>query len=228
MKMAKILIVEDQKDMVTGLVFNLEAQGYEVCAAHDGLAGLSSAEREKPDLIVLDIMLPKKDGFAVCRELRRKGHDVPILMLTARKEEADKVLGLEIGADDYLTKPFGLSEFLARVKALLRRSPGHDGQLERCRFGTVEIDFKNYRATKDGIPVNLTQREFEMMRLFVKNRDKVISRNRFLNEIWGYDRYPTTRTVDAHIAGLRQKLETDAEHPRFIITAHGLGYKFIG
>jgi len=226
--MAKILIVEDQKDMVTGLVFNLEAQGYEVNAAYDGQEGLASAERDKPDLIVLDIMLPKKDGFEVCRELRRKRHDVPILMLTARREEADKVLGLEIGADDYLTKPFGLSEFLARVKALLRRGPGKDVQLENCRFGTVEVDFKNYRASKDGVPVDLTQREFEIMKLFVKNRDKVISRNRFLNEIWGYDRYPTTRTVDAHIASLRQKLETDPEHPRFIVTAHGLGYKFIG
>ena len=226
--MAKILIVEDQKDMVTGLVYNLEAQGHKVSAAYDGEAGLSSAEREKPDLIVLDIMLPKKDGFEVCRELRRKGHDVPILMLTARREEADKVLGLEIGADDYLTKPFGLSEFLARVRALLRRGSGKDVQLENCRFGTVEVDFKNYRASKDGVPVNLTQREFEMMKLFVKNRDKVISRNRFLNENWGYDRFPTTRTVDAHIASLRQKLETDPEHPRFIVTAHGLGYKFIG
>ncbi|MBU4204496.1 MAG: response regulator transcription factor, partial [Acidobacteria bacterium] len=226
--MAKILIIEDQKDMVTGLVFNLEAQGHTVSAAYDGEAGLSSAEREKPDLIVLDIMLPKKDGFEVCRELRRKGHDVSILMLTARREEADKVRGLEIGADDYLTKPFGLSEFLARIKALLRRGPGKDIQLENCRFGTVEVDFKNYRASKDGGPVNLSQREFEMMRLFLKNRDTVISRNRFLNEIWGYDRYPTTRTVDAHIASLRKKLETDPEHPQFIITAHGLGYKFIG
>ncbi|MCJ7681796.1 MAG: response regulator transcription factor [Candidatus Aminicenantes bacterium] len=226
--MAKILIIEDQKDMVTGLVFNLEAQGHKVSAAYDGEAGLSSAVREKPDLIVLDIMLPKKDGFEVCRELRRKGHDVPILMLTARREEADKVRGLEIGADDYLTKPFGLSEFLARVKALLRRGPGKDVQLENCRFGMVEVDFKNYRASKEGVSVNLSQREFEMMRLFLKNRDKVISRNRFLNEIWGYDRYPTTRTVDAHIASLRKKLETDPEHPQFIITAHGLGYKFIG
>jgi DNA-binding response OmpR family regulator len=226
--MAKILIVEDQKDMVTGLVFNLEAQGHEVSAAYDGEAALASAEKEKPDLIILDIMLPKKDGFEVCRELRRNDHDVPILMLTARREEADKVLGLEIGADDYLTKPFGLSEFLARVKALLRRRPGKDVQLETCRFGTVEIDFKNYQATRDGAPVDLTQREYEMMKLFVRNRDKVISRNMFLNEIWGYDRFPTTRTVDAHIAGLRQKLETDPENPRFIVTVHGLGYKFIG
>jgi DNA-binding response OmpR family regulator len=226
--MAKILIIEDQKDMVTGLVFNLEAQGHEVCAAYDGQEGLSTAEREKPDLIILDIMLPKKDGFEVCRELRKKGHDTPILMLTARREEADKVLGLEIGADDYLTKPFGLSEFLARVKALLRRSPGKDALLETYGFGTVEVDFKHYRATKDGIPIDLTQREFEMMKLFIKNRDKVVTRNQFLNEIWGYDRYPTTRTVDAHIASLRQKLERDPEHPRFILTAHGLGYKFIG
>jgi DNA-binding response OmpR family regulator len=173
-------------------------------------------------------MLPKKDGFEVCRELRRKGHDVPILMLTARREEADKVRGLEIGADDYLTKPFGLSEFLARVKALLRRMPGKDALVERYRFGTVEIDFSSYRATKGGNPVNLTQREFEMMRLFARNRDKVVSRNRFLNEIWGYERFPTTRTVDAHIAALRQKLEADPEHPRFIVTVHGLGYKFIG
>jgi DNA-binding response OmpR family regulator len=226
--MAKILIVEDQRDMVTGLVFNLEAQGHEVSAAYDGEAGLAQAEKENPDLVILDIMLPKKDGFEVCRDLRKKGRDFPILMLTARREEADKVLGLEIGADDYLTKPFGLSEFLARVKALLRRGPGKDNQMENCRFGAVELDFKNYRATRDGAPVTLTQREFEMMRLFIRNRDKVISRNRFLNEIWGYDRYPTTRTVDAHIAGLRQKLEPDPEHPRFIVTVHGLGYKFIG
>lgn len=226
--MAKILIVEDQKDMVTGLVFNLEAQGHEVSAAYDGQAGLSAAEEEKPDLIILDIMLPKKDGFEVCRELRNKGFDMPILMLTARREEADKVLGLEIGADDYLTKPFGLSEFLARVKALLRRMPGKDTSLENYSFGLVEIDFKNYRATRDGLPVDLSQREFEMMKLFVRNRDKVISRNQFLDKIWGYDRFPTTRTVDAHIAGLRKKLEADPEKPRFIVTVHGLGYKFIG
>ncbi len=226
--MARILIVEDQKDMVTGLVFNLESQGHEVSAAYDGEAGLSIAGKEKPDLVILDIMLPKKDGFEVCRELRRAGHDIPILMLTARREEADKVLGLEIGADDYLTKPFGLSEFLARVKALLRRAPGKNARQESCRFGTVELDFRNYRATKSGVLVDLTQREFEMMKLFVRNRDKVISRNRFLNEIWGYDRFPTTRTVDAHIAGLRQKLEADPENPRFIVTVHGLGYKFIG
>lgn len=226
--MTKILIIEDQKDMVEGLTFNLESQGYEVCAAYDGQEGLSAAEREKPDLIVLDIMLPKKDGFKVCRELRDKGFDVPILILTARGKESDKVLGLEIGADDYLTKPFSLLEFLARIKALLRRRKGKDAEIEIYRFGMIELDFRHYHATKSGIPVNLTHREFEMMRLFIKKRDEVITRNQFLDEIWGYDRYPTTRTVDAHIARLRQKLEQDPEHPRFIITAHGLGYKFIG
>lgn len=226
--MTKILIVEDKRDMVTGLVFNLEAQGYEVCVAYDGEEGLLAVEREKPDLIVLDIMLPKKDGFQVCRELREKAFDMPILMLTARGEEADRVLGLEIGADDYLTKPFGVLELLARVKALLRRSQGQNQVPEIYRFGDVEIDFKRYRATKEGNPVNLTPREVEMMKLFIQKRGETISRNQFLDEIWGYDRYPTTRTVDTHIAKLRKKLEQDPQSPRFIITIHGLGYKFLG
>ncbi len=226
--MTKILIVEDKKEMVTGLVFNLESQGYETAVAYDGEEGLLTAEREKPDLIILDIMLPKKNGFKVCRELRDKGFDMPILMLTARGEEADKVLGLEVGADDYLTKPFGLLELLARVKALLRRAEKKDAELGLYRFGQVEIDFKHYRATKEGKPVNLTSREFEMMKLLIQKRGKVISRNQFLDEIWGYDRYPTTRTVDIHIAKLRQKLENNPESPQFIITVHGLGYKLVG
>lgn len=226
--MTKILIVEDKEDMVTGLVFNLEAQGYETHVAYDGEKGLLVAEQEIPDLIILDIMLPKKDGFQVCRELREKAFDMPILMLTARGEEADRVLGLEIGADDYLTKPFGVLELLARVKALLRRSQGQNQVPEIYRFGDVEIDFKRYRATKEGNPVNLTPREFEMMKLFIQKRGETISRNQFLDEIWGYDRYPTTRTVDTHIAKLRQKLEKDPQSPRFIITVHGLGYKFLG
>lgn len=225
--MTKVLIVEDKEDMVTGLVFNLEAQDYKTCVAYDGEEGLLAAEREKPDLIILDIMLPKKDGFKVCRELRDKGFDMPILMLTARGEEADKVLGLEVGADDYLTKPFGLLELLARVKALLRRRERKDFELGKYRFGPVEIDFKHYRATKDGSPVNLTSREFEMMKLFFQKRGKVVSRDQFLDEIWGYDKYPTTRTVDIHITKLRQKLEQKPESPRFIITVHGLGYKLI-
>jgi DNA-binding response OmpR family regulator len=226
--MTKILVIEDQKDMVTGLVFNLESQNYDVSIAYDGEEGLKAAEREKPDLIVLDIMLPKMDGFKVCRQLRDRGYDMPILMLTARAEEADKVLGFEIGADDYLTKPFSLLEFLARIKALLRRRQGEDAGKGIYRFGTVAIDFKHYSATKDGVAVLLTQREFAMMRLFIRERDKVITRNQFLNEVWGYEKFPTTRTVDAHVARLRQKIELDPESPQFIITVHGLGYKFVG
>lgn len=226
--MTRILIIEDRKEMVTGLVFNLEAQGYETLVANDGEEGLLAAEREKPDLIVLDIMLPKKNGFQVCRELREKAYDMPILMLTARGEEADKVLGLDVGADDYLTKPFGVLELLARIKALLRRSQGQAERLEIYRFDKIEIDFRRYRATRKGKSVNLTPREFEMMKLFIERRGETISRNQFLDEIWGYDRYPTTRTIDTHIAKLRRKLEDNFDAPQFIITVHGLGYKFIG
>lgn len=226
--MAKILIVEDQKDMVEGLVFNLQAQGYETSVAYDGEEGLSAAVRENPDLIILDVMLPKKDGFQVCRILRDKGFDMPILMLTARSEEADKVLGFDVGADDYLTKPFGILELSARVKALLKRQKKESAEIEDFRFGDCVLDFKNYKAEKGGKPVELTPREFAMMQLFVKNRRKIVSRNKFLDEIWGYDKFPTTRTVDIHIARLRQKLEQNPDSPQFILTVHGRGYKFIG
>lgn len=226
--MTKILIVEDNEEMVTGLDFNLQAQGFKTCVAYDGNQGLLEAEKERPDLIILDIMLPKKDGFTVCRELRKKGLDMPILMLSAKGEEADKVIGLEVGADDYLTKPFSLLELMARVKALLRRRQRKDTELDKYCFATVEIDFKNFRATKGQTPINLTMREFDMMRLFIQRRGNVISRSQFLDEIWGYEKYPTTRTVDIHVAKLRQKLEPKPESPRFILTVHGIGYKFIG
>ncbi|MGD8538273.1 MAG: response regulator transcription factor [Candidatus Aminicenantes bacterium] len=226
--MTKILIVEDNEEMVTGLDFNLQAQGYKTCVAYDGNQGVQAAERERPDLIILDIMLPKKDGFTVCRELREKGLDMPILMLSAKGEEADKVLGLEVGADDYLTKPFSRLELMARVKALLRRKQRKDIELDKYCFATVEIDFKNFRATKGQTPINLTMREFDMMRLFIQRRGNVISRSQFLDEIWGYEKYPTTRTVDIHVAKLRQKLEPKPESPQFILTVHGIGYKFIG
>ena len=226
--MAKILIVEDQKDMVEGLVFNLQAQGYETSVAYDGEEGLSAAVRENPDLIILDVMLPKKDGFQVCRVLRDKGFDMPILMLTARSEEADKVLGFDVGADDYLTKPFGILELSARVKALLNRQKKPLSDIESYLFGECVLDFKHYKAEKGGVTIELTPREFAMMQLFVRNRGKVISRNTFLDKIWGYDKFPTTRTVDIHIARLRQKLEQNPDSPEFIITVHGLGYKFVG
>jgi two-component system alkaline phosphatase synthesis response regulator PhoP len=226
--MTKILIVEDQKDMVEGLVFNLEAQGYETCVAYDGEEGLSTAVKENPDLIILDVMLPKKDGFQVCRDLREKGFDMPILMLTARSEEADKVLGFDVGADDYLTKPFGILELSARVKALLKRHKKEPPEIEEFRFGKCILDFKNHKATKGGETVDLTPREFAMMLLFIKNKGNVVSRDQFLDEIWGYDKFPTTRTVDIHIARLRQKLEKNPDSPQFILTVHGYGYKFIG
>lgn len=226
--MTKILIVEDNEEMVTGLDFNLQAQGFKTCVAYDGNQGLLEAEKERPDLIILDIMLPKKDGFTVCRELRKKGLDMPILMLSAKGEEADKVIGLEVGADDYLTKPFSLLELMARVKALLRRRQRKDTELDKYCFATVEIDFKNFRVTKGQTPINLTMREFDMMRLLIQRRGNVISRSQFLDEIWGYEKYPTTRTVDIHVAKLRQKLEPKPESPQFILTVHGIGYKFIG
>ena len=226
--MAKILIIEDKKDMVEGLVFNLEAQGYETAAAYDGEEGLAMAIKENPDLIILDIMLPKKDGFQVCRDLREKGFDMPILMLTARGEEADKVLGFDVGADDYLTKPFGILELSARVRALLKRRTKEPSELEKYRFGDCVLDFINHKAEKGGKSVEMSPREFAMMALFIKNRGKALSRDLFLDEIWGYDRYPTTRTVDIHIARLRQKLEQNPDAPQFILTVHGVGYKFIG
>jgi DNA-binding response OmpR family regulator len=226
--MAKILIVEDKKDMVEGLVFNLQAQGYETCVAYDGEEGLAVALSENPDLIILDIMLPKKDGFQVCRSLRDKGYDMPILMLTARSEEADKVLGFDVGADDYLTKPFGILELSARVRALLKRQRKESLVIEEFRFGECVLDFKNHKAAKGGVSLDLTPREFAMMQLFIKNRGNVISRDEFLDKIWGYDKFPTTRTVDIHIARLRQKLEQNPDSPDFILTVHGVGYKFIG
>lgn len=227
-RMAKILIVEDKKDLVEGLVFNFQAQGYETTVAYDGEEGLSAAINENPDLIILDIMLPKKDGFQVCRVLRDKGFDMPILMLTARSEEADKVLGFDVGADDYLTKPFGILELSARVRALLKRQRKDPQEVEGFRFGECVLDFKNHSAEKGGAAIELTAREFAMMQLFVKNRGRVISRDKFLDEIWGYDRFPTTRTVDIHIARLRQKLEKNPDSPEFILTVHGFGYKFVG
>lgn len=226
--MAKILIVEDKKDMVEGLVFNLQAQGYETSVAFDGEEGITVALKEKPDLIILDIMLPRKDGYQVCRDLREKGLDTPVLMLTARSQEADKVFGFDVGADDYLTKPFGIMELSARVKALLKRMNKAPKEIDVIRFGECVLDFRNHMAEKGGEAVEMTPREFEMMKLFIKNRNKVLTREKFLDEIWGYDRYPTTRTVDIHIARLRRKLEQNPKSPQFILTVHGLGYKFIG
>ena len=225
--MSKILIVEDEPDMVLGLKDNFEFEGYEVVTAADGLVGLERARSQKPDLIILDIMLPRLSGLEVCKILRSEGHDLPIIMLTARGQEIDKVVGLELGADDYVTKPFSIRELLARVRAILRRSEGTKKRLSRYSFADIELDFEAYKARKDGVPLELSPREFELMRYLIERKGETVSRERLLEDVWGYESYPSTRTVDTHIAKLRAKIGDSGSEPRFILTIHGMGYKFI-
>jgi len=227
--MSKILIVEDQEDLLKGLEINLSKEGYQVLKATRGDTGLNLAIKENPDLIILDVMLPGMNGLDVCRELRQKGSEVPIIMLTAKSEEIDRVLGLEIGADDYVTKPFSLRELLARIRVCLRRQPPHPAStLGKYRFGRIEIDFEKLRATRQSDPLELTPREYDMLQLLIRCRGEVVTRDRMLNEVWGYEVYPTTRTVDTHILKLRQKVEDDPANPQYILTIYGEGYKFVG
>ena len=214
--------------MVKGLRDAFEHHGYIVNTAQDGEAGLQLAEKDQPDLIVLDVMLPGMDGFDVCRHLRKRGITIPILMLTARGEEVDKVVGLEIGADDYITKPFSTRELLARVKAHLRRTTDKSQTLEKYEFGDVKVDFTRFKAYKNGKPIDLTSTEFSLLQLLIKRRNEVVTREQILNEVWGYETYPDSRTVDNHILNLRQKLEIIPHKPEYILTIHGLGYKFVG
>ena len=225
--MPRILIVDDEPEMVRGLEDNLRFEGYQTLAAGNGKDGLALALREAPDLILLDIMLPEMSGWDVCRALRQKGMDVPIIMLTARGEEVDRVLGLELGADDYITKPFSLRELLARVRAVLRR-PGPRQKFEEFAFGDVRLHLRARQAFKGGKEVRLTRKEFDLLRYLVEHRGEVLTRDRLLDEVWGYERFPTTRTVDTHILRLRQKFEPDPEHPVWVLTVHGQGYKFAG
>jgi len=225
--LSKILIVEDEPDMVLGLKDNFEFEGYEVLTAADGLAGLERARSHKPDLIVLDIMLPRLSGLEVCKILRSEGYDLPIIMLTARGQEIDKVVGLELGADDYVTKPFSIRELLARVRAILRRSDGRKKRLGRYRFADVELDFEAYQATKGGEALELSPREFELLRYLIERKGETVSRERLLEDVWGYESYPSTRTVDTHIAKLRAKIGDSGSEPKHILTIHGMGYKFI-
>ncbi len=226
--MNKILIVEDEPDMVTGLRDNFELEGYKVIVARDGEEGLKKALEEKPDLIVLDLMLPKMSGLDVCRNLRKSSFNQPILMLTARGQELDKVLGLEVGADDYITKPFGLNELLARVRAHLRRATHEVSTIENYTFGDVAVDFQKFKASKKGQPVELSPREFELLKFLVNHRGETVTREQLLDAVWGYDAMMFTRTVDNHIAKLRQKTEDDPENPAFILTVHRVGYRFVG
>jgi DNA-binding response OmpR family regulator len=225
--MQKILIVEDEKDMITGLKFNLEARDYTVIAAYDGETGYRKALEEKPDLLILDLMLPKLNGYEVCKLLKENVPELPIIMLTAKSQEAEIVTGLELGADDYITKPFSVLELLARIKAVFRRVKSGTEIPAIYQIGNLEIDFKKYAARKDGEPLKLTPREYELLSIFVKRRGEIISRDELLNQIWGYDSFPNTRTVDAHIAKLRQKIEANPEDPKLIITVHGIGYKLL-
>lgn len=225
--MPRILIVDDEPEMVRGLADNLRFEGYQTLAAGNGKDGLALALQESPDLILLDVMMPELSGWDVLRALRKKDLDVPVIMLTARGEEVDRVLGLELGADDYVTKPFSLRELLARVRAVLRR-PGPRQKVEEFAFGNVRLHLRARQAFKAGREVQLTRKEFDLLRYLVEHRGEVLTRDRLLDEVWGYERYPTTRTVDTHILRLRQKFENDPERPVYILTVHGQGYKFAG
>jgi len=225
--MEKILIVEDEPDMVMGLEDNLKFEGFQVITATDGLAALDLAANTCPDLILLDLMLPKLNGYEVCKQLRAKGMDTPIIMLTAKSQEVDKILGLELGADDYITKPFSIRELLARIKAVLRRPRRPPTRIDTYTFGNVKIDFRKSVAIKNGVPMDLSHYEAEILRVLITNKGEPISRNRLLDEVWGYELYPTTRTIDNHIVKLRQKVEDDPHDPAHILTVHGMGYKFV-
>lgn len=225
--MKKILIIEDEKDMVTGLKFNLEARDYSVIVAYDGETGYQKAIREKPDLVILDLMLPKLNGYEVCKRLKKEIPDLPVIMLTAKSQEAEIVTGLELGADDYITKPFSVLELLARIKTVLRRIKSGSEIPEVHRFGNLEINFKKYEASKRGEPLKLSPREYELLKCFIEREGEIVSRDELLNQVWGYDSIPDTRTIDAHIVKLRRKIEDKPDEPKIIVTIHGIGYKFL-
>jgi DNA-binding response OmpR family regulator len=225
--MKTVLIIEDEPAILNALKDNLEFEGYQVLTASEGDAGLKLARDKRPDLVILDLMLPKISGYEICRELRRNKGAIPILMLTARSEEADRVLGLDLGADDYVIKPFSVRELLARVRALLRRSGNEPELPERLDCGSVRIDFLRYQASKNGAPVELTRKEFAVVRLLAARANLVVSRDELMDKVWGYDAGQTTRTVDNHIAGLRAKLEDEPSRPRLLVTMHGVGYKLV-
>ena len=223
--MSRILIVDDEPEIVRGLEDNLRFEGYQTSTAADGREALAVAAREAPDLILLDIMMPGLSGWDVCRELRSQGIDVPIIMLTARGEEGDRVRGLELGADDYITKPFSLRELLARVRAVLRR-PGPRHKVDEFAFGDARVRLRGRQAFRAGREVVLTRKEFDLLVYLLEHRGEVVTRERLLDEVWGYERFPTTRTVDTHILRLRRKFEADPDRPAFIPTVHGQGYRF--
>jgi two-component system alkaline phosphatase synthesis response regulator PhoP len=226
----RILLVEDEPGLRMTLSDRLSAEGYQVDMAADGDQGFLRAADGAHDLVILDVMLPGRSGFDVCRDLRQKGIDVPVLMLTARGQVADRVVGLKLGADDYLTKPFEMAELLARVEARLRR----DGAApvvqtpETYRFGAVHVDFRKAEVDRDGVRLDLSAKEFHLLKYLVEHRGATVTRNELLDSVWGYDAMPSTRTVDVHVAWLRKKLEPQPHLPQYIVTVHGIGYKFVG
>jgi len=252
--MSRVLVVEDEPGLVMALTQRLSSEGYEIETARDGERGVALGLSEPFDVIVLDLMLPRKNGFDVCRDLRRRGIETPIIMLTARGEVVDKVVGLKLGADDYLTKPFAMMELLARIEALLRRSASSASSMSGsaasgaatsgaavssaspqarrnsstvCQFGSVRVDFRRTLVTRNNKPVSVSAREFKLLRYLIEHSGATISRDELLNEVWGYNSSTTTRTVDVHISSLRQKIEDDPRHPKSIVTIHGFGYKFV-
>jgi two-component system, OmpR family, alkaline phosphatase synthesis response regulator PhoP len=224
----RILLVEDEPSLVLTLSDRLLSEGYRVETAGDGDTALARALAEPFDLIVLDILLPGRDGLEVCRELRSHGSQVPILMLTARGQVVDRVVGLKLGADDYLTKPFEMIELLARIEALLRRGRAPVTPAGTYAFGDVRVDFRRAEVWKNGVPVPLSALEFKLLTYFIENRGSLLTRDELLDKVWGYDAMPVTRTVDVHVGSLRQKLERNPSHPELFLTVHRRGYRFAG
>lgn len=226
--MRKVLIVEDDDSMAVALRDGFRYEGYEVDLVRDGEEGLRAARSSRPDLLILDVMLPRMSGHDVCRELRNDGSDLPIIMLTARGQEIDKVLGLKLGADDYVTKPFSFLELIARAEALLRRANGHTAGPEEIRFGDVIVQMDRAAVRRDGVDLALSSREFALLKYLLDHKGQVVTRDQLLDAVWGYDTAPITRTVDMHVAKLRKKVESNPAKPKHIVTIHGVGYKFVG
>jgi len=225
--MSRILVIEDDPAILRGLVDNLKFESHDVVFAADGETGYRLIKEKKPHLIILDLMLPKLSGYEVCRRVRSEGITTPIMMLTARGEEGDKVLGLDLGADDYVTKPFSVRELLARVRAFLRRSSSSRVPTNELRFADVSIDFRSYEARKGDRVLDMTRKEFGVLRVLAARAGEVVTRDELLNEVWGFDNYPTTRTIDNHIATIRAKIEDNPAEPCHLLTVHGVGYKLV-
>jgi two-component system alkaline phosphatase synthesis response regulator PhoP len=223
----RVLIAEDEADMAMGLRDNLQFEGYDVIVARDGEEAVAKAKAERPDLILLDIMMPKLDGLEACKQIRQAGFTVPILMLTAKSQEIDVVRGLEVGADDYITKPFGVRELLARVKAALRRGGAVPGVSKMMKIGDAEVDLVKGKVVRGAETFNLGHFEIEILKILIEHAEQPVERNKLLDVIWGLSQFPANRTVDNHIVSLRRKIEKDAKHPQHIVTVHSVGYKFI-